>query len=56
LKAQYATGPGEYGLADRPVPALADDETLIRVVGFCVNDLRLRAGILTSARYPLLTE
>ena len=56
MKALYATAPGEYGLADRPVPRLAADEVLVRVAraGFCMNDLRLRAGILTSVAYPLV--
>ena len=56
MKALYATAPREYGLADRPMPSLADDEAMVRVAraGFCMNDLRLRDGMLTSVVYPLV--
>jgi len=55
VKALYTTGPGQYGLADRPMPQPAGDEVLVRVAaaGFCMNDVRMRAGRLPCP-YPLV--
>lgn len=56
MKALYTTGPGQYGLAERPKPEIAAGEVLVRVsrAGFCMNDVRIRAGILTSVAFPLI--
>ena len=56
MKALYTTSPGQYGLAERPVPEPAYGEALLKVsrAGFCVNDLRIREGTLTTVRYPVI--
>ena len=56
MKALYTTAPGRYGLADRPRPEVAADEVLVRVsrAGFCMNDIRIREGVLTSVAFPLI--
>ena len=56
MRALYTTAPGEYGLTERPVPEPGFDDVLIRVdrAGFCVNDLRIRTGVLSSVNYPVI--
>ncbi len=55
MKALYATAPGEYGLADRPKPTPAVGEALVKVArtGFCMNDVRVREGVLQHS-YPVI--
>lgn len=55
MKALYTTVPGEYGFTDRPVPAPAADEALVKVaaVGLCPNELRIRDGIF-EVEYPVI--
>ena len=56
MKAIYTTGPGNYGLADRPKPEPTGDEALVRVTaaGLCPNEVRLRDGLIKAARYPVV--
>lgn len=56
MKAIYTTGPGNYGLTDRPKPEPVGDEALVRVTaaGLCPNEVRLRDGLIKAARYPVV--
>ncbi|HVY21060.1 MAG TPA: alcohol dehydrogenase catalytic domain-containing protein [Bauldia sp.] len=55
MKALYTDAPGSYSLVTRPDPRPAPDEVIVRVgaVGFCANDLRIRAGVLRCP-YPMI--
>jgi threonine dehydrogenase-like Zn-dependent dehydrogenase len=56
MLALFATGPGEYGLADRPVPNPAADECLVRVsrASICHTDVIIRDGAADHVRYPFV--
>jgi len=56
MKALYTSSPGEYFLAERPVPIPGPDEALIKVIraGICHTDVIIRAGGASHVRYPVI--
>jgi threonine dehydrogenase-like Zn-dependent dehydrogenase len=58
VRAFVVTGPGEYGLADRPEPVPGPGEVLVApaAVGVCGSDLELLGGRRPAAfvRYPVV--
>ena len=56
MKALYTTAPGDYGLVERPMPKPGIGEVLLEVLraGFCANDIRIRAGVLTEMGFPFI--
>lgn len=56
MKALYTTGPGIYGLADRPIPQIRDHEALVHVAqaAICHTDIIIRRGRATHVRYPFI--
>ncbi|MDP6450064.1 MAG: alcohol dehydrogenase catalytic domain-containing protein [Lentisphaeria bacterium] len=56
MKALYTAGPGEYGLVERPKPAAAMDEALVRIAsaGLCHTDVIIREGRAGHVRYPVI--
>jgi len=56
MKALYTTGPGRYGLVERPIPEPGPGEALVQVVraGLCHTDVNIRAGTAGHVRYPFI--
>jgi L-iditol 2-dehydrogenase len=56
MKALYATGPGQYGLAERPVPKPGPGDALVKVLraGLCHTDVNIREGTASHVRYPFI--
>jgi L-iditol 2-dehydrogenase len=52
MRAVVISGPGEYALVDKPVPAVGDDELLLAplAVGICRTDLELLDGTMVYLR------
>ena len=47
MEGLYTTGPGDYGLVDRPEPTPAADEALVKVSrsALCHTDVIIRDGV-----------
>ncbi len=56
MKALYTTGPGDYGLVERPNPVPRSDEALIQVAhaGLCHTDVIIRSGEAGHVCYPFV--
>jgi 2-desacetyl-2-hydroxyethyl bacteriochlorophyllide A dehydrogenase len=56
LRALYTAAPGDFVLADRPIPNPGHDWALIRVVraGICHTDVIIRSGKAGHVRYPFI--
>lgn len=54
MKALYTAGPKRFELAERPKPAPASDEVLVRVrsVAICHTDLNIKNGLSPAVVYP----
>lgn len=56
MRALYMADPHRYSLVERPVPAFAADECLVRVslASVCHTDVIIRQGIAGHVRYPFV--
>lgn len=56
MKALYTTEPGQYGLAERPLPEPGPDEALVKVshAAICHTDVIIRAGKAGHVIYPFI--
>jgi 2-desacetyl-2-hydroxyethyl bacteriochlorophyllide A dehydrogenase len=56
VKALYTTAPGQYGLAERPLPEPSSDNVLVKVAaaGLCHTDVIIRDGVASHVIYPVI--
>ncbi len=56
MKALYTSAPGEFGLVERPAPALVPEEVIVKVAaaGLCHTDVIIREGVASHVTYPVV--
>ena len=56
MKALYMPDHSHFGLVDRPMPAIAPDEALVKVANaaICHTDVIIKSGTAGHVRYPVI--